>query len=580
MSSPSGTKRRPLSTSGYEPLLEFGSSGKPEPPPKPKPHPNTARMSSVIGSAPPSSGGYFQPGGSSSIGYCLSSIYKGKLGPKKSNEYSEDNEGGNSSDIVHVPNRSQVTSKPKFKSDDARPPISALPAKFRLSYEERNRKGIFETPDADPHTGVLVSLSESPKPHSVRRPPPPVPSSVSRARINSLPAAYSKPSEPLLPLTSSSSVIQNLNSVSIASSLYNFSVQPNDNSGSPTIKQFSCESNDADIASPSITRRRSKSSIQPVTFAQPSPRELNYTEKEHCKHAFEYLEKFRRKGELCDATIIVNSKELKAHRVVLAACSQYFESMFIGEFAEPSDEPVIIEEVNEDALEALIDFAYTSQIKITERNVYSLFETADILQFNSVRGACFKFFKQQINKSNCIRTWLFAESHNCTELIDASQKYIECNFLDIVKGKEFLDLDQWDVVFRIISLEDLAITSEDQVYEAALAWICSNVKRKKHALEVFKGVRFPSVSKDYLMNIVDNEPLIKEDPDLLQLVRVQAARYYILQYFFMQLIDGLESHVTTTRGTLRRKQSEPKTHLSMVPRAASMAVEVCNHFFI
>ncbi len=268
----------------------------------------------------------------------------------------------------------------------------------------------------------------------------------------------------------------------------------------------------------------------------------------------------RIRGDLCDITLVVDTKEIRAHKVVLAACSQYFEQMFIGEFAEPENEPIIIDEVEEDALMELIDFSYTSRIKLTDHNIYSLFEAADLLQFAGIKGACFKFFKQQINKSNCIRTWLFAEGHNCTELIEAAVKYIECNFLDIVRGREFLNIEQVDIVARILALEDLAITSEEQVYEAALGWLHHDPrKRKQHAPLVFKNVRFPSMSRDYLMHIVDSEPFIKEDTDCLQ-----------------QLIEALETHVSSTRVFMRRKLKREGNYSNMKPRPASMAVEVCN----
>lgn len=247
----------------------------------------------------------------------------------------------------------------------------------------------------------------------------------------------------------------------------------------------------------------------------------------------------RKKGELCDVTLVANQKEIKAHRAVLAAASSYFESMFVGEFAEPEGEPIYIEEVDEDALVAMVDFAYTARIKLTDRNVYFTFEAADLFQFSGLKAACFKFFKQQMNRSNCIRTWLFAESNNCTELLDSALKFVECNFPDIVHGREFLEIEQPDVVSRLVSLEDIAITSEEQVYEAVLRWIHYDVKkRKEHAVEVFKNVRFPSMSREYLMHIVDNEEIIKGDPDLLQQVRTELCQLQVENDVRLTLISS------------------------------------------
>ena len=206
----------------------------------------------------------------------------------------------------------------------------------------------------------------------------------------------------------------------------------------------SVEHKPASLTSQSEFRR-----AQPVCLPKPVSRELEYEEKDHPKNAFKQLEKFRQNGDLCDCILLVGDIEIKAHRVVLASCSGYFESMFIGEFAEPEGVPVVIEEVDEISLRTLIDFAYTSRIVLSQSNVYNLFEAADILEFQGIKNACFRFFKSQMNKTNCIRTWMFAESHNCTELLDASLKYIEVNFLSIVRGKEFLAIEP-DTVCRLL----------------------------------------------------------------------------------------------------------------------------------
>merc|ERR1712110_1397876 len=51
-----------------------------------------------------------------------------------------------------------------------------------------------------------------------------------------------------------------------------------------------------------------------------------------------------------------------AHKVILAACSNYFRAMFTGELAESRQTEVTIREVDEAAMEILIDFCYTSHI--------------------------------------------------------------------------------------------------------------------------------------------------------------------------------------------------------------------------
>lgn len=435
-------------------------------------------------------------------------------------------------------------------SPQAKPKLAVLPERFKAAFKERNKQAASEVFAVSRDESSRLTRSHSVNPVKKRHPflldegATTVDDLVDLRRI-SLPPVDIRPEPP--PKPSPKSPAEYLVCTPITShggshsSLSDGSITSHPDSPSSGGKSF--------------TR------AQPVTFPRPAPREVEYTEREHSKHAFELMDGMRKKGELCDVTLLSqNSNEIRAHRVVLAACSPYFEGMFIGEFSEPEGEPVVIDEVDDEALASLVEFAYTASIKITDRNIYSVFEAADLLQFPGVRGACFKFFKQQMNKSNCIATWLFGEGHNCLELTEAALRYIECNFLDIVRGREFLELEQPEVLARLVALEDIAIACEEQVYEAVLGWLhFSPESRRQHASLAFSRVRFPSMQRDYLLHIVDSEPFIKEDPDCLQ-----------------QLIDALETHVSSMRATLRRKliKHGGASYASIMPRAASMAVEV------
>ena len=479
------------------------------------------------------SGSYFQGLGGSNFGYCLPAVYRSKVNPNSGAPRRLKSDGDDSLSIGELggggnegiegggsPSASIARPRPKFSKPNFgladKPSFSALPEKFRMSFEERSRGNLYLPTNAGTSSEekLLTSSSEFEDAEVKRR----FLATTPRNNPNRLSAP--------LPITTAHSVTKSLpTTTSVNFQLFAPTLEGKSTSSSNPESPLSSH---ASISSPTtsigsinapIPSEKRSSITQPVTFARPPPRKLQYTEREHFKKVFGYLDKMRKKGELCDVTLIANQKEIKAHKAVLAAASSYFESMFVGEFSEPEGEPIYIEEVDEDTLVAMVDFAYTARIKLTDQNVYFIFEAADLFQFSGLRAACFKFFKQQMNQSNCIRTWLFAESHNCTELLDAALKFVECNFPDIVHGREFLEIEQADIISKLVSLEDIAITSEEQVYEAVLRWIHYDMnKRKEVAVEVFKNVRFPSMSRDYLMYIVDNEELIKEDPDLLQQV--------------------------------------------------------------
>ncbi len=396
-------------------------------------------------------------------------------------------------DINHSPfskkSRSFHGNRPTFKpSDSFRPSFAALPAKFRVAFEERKKKN---SPSTTSNTSddSLPDVGED-LPRIEKRPP------------SLIDIEFQLPSDSPTDSCEEKSRENSLESKSIR------------------LSATSSESaHSTGSVSPQLSITTSASLQLPVTFAQPPPREMEHFEKEHPRHVFDRLSKLREDGHLCDVTVTSSSGDIRAHRIVLAASSTYFESMLIGENALPIGVPLYVEEIDEEMLLMLVDFAYTSRITITDRNIYAVFEAADVLGFAGVKSACCKFLKLQMNKSNCIGTWLFGQDQNSAELTEAALHYIESNFLDIARGREFLILDRPEVVANIMESEDIAITSEEQVYEAVLGWIAYDFEwRKSHAAKVFAKVRFPSMSRDFLLHIVDHEPLIKEDPDLVQQV--------------------------------------------------------------
>ena len=59
-------------------------------------------------------------------------------------------------------------------------------------------------------------------------------------------------------------------------------------------------------------------------------------------------------------------------RVILSACSPYFHAMFTSELLEARQTEVPIRDIDENAVELLVNFCYTSEITIEESNVQTL----------------------------------------------------------------------------------------------------------------------------------------------------------------------------------------------------------------
>ena len=71
--------------------------------------------------------------------------------------------------------------------------------------------------------------------------------------------------------------------------------------------------------------------------------------------------------------VTTDDEEFPCHKTVLASCSSYFMAMFNVEFEESRQKRIIIQGLDPSALKLLLDYMYTSEIKVNEQNVQVLF---------------------------------------------------------------------------------------------------------------------------------------------------------------------------------------------------------------
>uniref|UniRef100_A0A672UXM7 BTB domain-containing protein n=1 Tax=Strigops habroptila TaxID=2489341 RepID=A0A672UXM7_STRHB len=144
---------------------------------------------------------------------------------------------------------------------------------------------------------------------------------------------------------------------------------------------------------------------------------ISHNSKRHYHDAFVCMNRMRQRGLLCDIVLHVGTKEIKAHKVVLASCSPYFHAMFTNEMSESRQTHVTLHDIDPQALEQLVQYAYTAEIVVGEGNVQTLLPAASLLQLNGVRDACCKFLLSQLDPSNCLGIRGFADTHSCTSVL-------------------------------------------------------------------------------------------------------------------------------------------------------------------
>lgn len=200
--------------------------------------------------------------------------------------------------------------------------------------------------------------------------------------------------------------------------------------------------------------------------------------------------------------------------------------MFTGELAERDQSEVTIQDVDADAVELLIDFAYTSHIVLEETNVQVVLPAACLLQMSEIQEVCCEFLKRELDPSNCLGIRSFADTHSCQELLNYADKYTQDYFQDVIDNEEFLLLPVNQLI-DIISSDELNVSSEEQVYTAIMKWFRYDVKeRREHLSHVLQHVRLSQLTAKFLVGTVSSDILIKNDEPCRELV--DEAKNYLL----------------------------------------------------
>lgn len=115
----------------------------------------------------------------------------------------------------------------------------------------------------------------------------------------------------------------------------------------------------------------------------------------------------------------------------------------------------------------------------------------------------------------------------------------------------------------MISNTQLNISSEEKVFTAVLNWIKHDLsERKKHIAELISNVRLPLLNREFLMENVETEPLVREDPHCKELL-LEAMKYHLLPEQRSSLVS---------QRTLERKPEGMKAYVFAVGGGSLFAI--------
>lgn len=112
-----------------------------------------------------------------------------------------------------------------------------------------------------------------------------------------------------------------------------------------------------------------------------------FTWPQHQEMVLQYLWRSRSDPAECDVIFVTDSfSQTFAHSCILGACSKHLLNIFLRHSERNKNKPcvLILQNVRSEDLEAVLEFCYRGAVSVFERNVSSIYDTAELLGIHNL----------------------------------------------------------------------------------------------------------------------------------------------------------------------------------------------------
>ena len=172
----------------------------------------------------------------------------------------------------------------------------------------------------------------------------------------------------------------------------------------------------------------------------------------------------KQNDQMCDVVIICGTNEhnIYAHRAILALAIPSLEKIIE---IENGISCVSLPDLEPFAVDALVEFIYTSKLELTPDRVWDVLSAAHKVELRDIVDKCQHYIQEHM-LSKC---WLYARQisleRDYTWLLSAVDNYIAEHFQDISRSSEFLQLPRLQV--ELINKRDDAMEEKGRGEEAS-----------------------------------------------------------------------------------------------------------------
>lgn len=188
----------------------------------------------------------------------------------------------------------------------------------------------------------------------------------------------------------------------------------------------------------------------------------------HIRKVFEALNEQRQTARFTDAVLKVGLADIKLHRCILAAAIPKLLENQDGE--DESLLTVKLEGVDPNAVEVLVEFAYTGELSVSAGEVLGLYHAAKSLGMKDVQDSCEQFVLDKVLPLDWMAVRGFAEQQDCPNLMIAVDKFVEEHVGEIYHKKDFFQLPRLQIELASTNDRQRESIDSENLCNVAINW--------------------------------------------------------------------------------------------------------------
>ncbi|XP_059175123.1 kelch repeat and BTB domain-containing protein 3-like [Physella acuta] len=191
---------------------------------------------------------------------------------------------------------------------------------------------------------------------------------------------------------------------------------------------------------------------------------------EVCVQIVQILENVWSEKTLFDFAVKVQDETIQCHRLILAACSEFFKALFRSGMKEVTENCVVLKDVSCEVFRLIISTMYTGTSLLTLDNFIEVWQAAHMLQVKVMVNVCEEFAIRSCSLDTWENIYLHAKLLGSVKVLDKLHTFMLKNFEEIRHSTTFFQLS-FKETHDLIKSQDLVVSKEDLVLESVIRWV-------------------------------------------------------------------------------------------------------------